>query len=740
MDACNSVSVLWYRKSKPQGKVRRRVQDLRVPSSSYYDFISNRPTLDLSHNESARLAADCLLSQGLEGYHEMLNKEGEVDFLSGLDKSYILENRRDGYTDDPGGTDDDDKELDSLSAGSQSPPSCSAVSTDSDPTLADLDPSGLKDVKSSDHILNNSRIEVVFQSDSRGAGMKDLVRQFIRKAKLALAIVMDSFSDVELLCDLLEASRKRNVSVHLLLDRLNMNLFLNMWQELNLNSKNFPKLSVRSVHGQTYCSKTGRKVTGQIAASFIITDWAEVLTGSYSFSWLSWQVHRSLAVLMKGSTVAPFHQEFHRLHSSSRPVAGFVTFITLPHSVFLNSRPHEAQNNNTGITKRKSNRTKTNTCLWAWNENPENTQTVWCNPPSIEGESDKQPVHRADTGLQTQSKTPQLYPKPLAQLGAQSSVQHVPVEKPKHTVGALRTQPEARRNMEPLEKNQGQIHWHSNPPDQTHFSYVQSQLANVTITTTTENNARVQEPSLLRTASPTHGQHRTVRYQSTLMKNSSLDHPDVATEGFFFQQRGRHILPTGLNTQRGQWNYSLNFQPKLELPSDNPKLLTPSTSQQKQPNTRIQFPFSSPRGHSTGPQTTFLETRRQDQPQRRCQSPLQSHPNADSPGPKSASAGMLTHLKPQLQTDSKLFMSRSRIPPQPQPPQQRISWTPQSNQAAMAGAVLRHSSFRMGQNTGGRPGWRPFQSSMNSSLARSKSMTDRRTAGFRGAGLHQNRT
>lgn len=51
---------------------------------------------------------------------------------------------------------------------------------------------------------------------------------------------MDSFSDVELLCDLLEASRKRNVSVYLLLDHLNLNLFVSMWQDLKLDSKNFP--------------------------------------------------------------------------------------------------------------------------------------------------------------------------------------------------------------------------------------------------------------------------------------------------------------------------------------------------------------------------------------------------------------------------------------------------------------------------------------------------------------------
>lgn len=52
--------------------------------------------------------------------------------------------------------------------------------------------------------------------------------------------MIDSFSDVELLCDLLEASRKRNVSVHLLLDHLNLDLFVSVWQDLKLDSKNFP--------------------------------------------------------------------------------------------------------------------------------------------------------------------------------------------------------------------------------------------------------------------------------------------------------------------------------------------------------------------------------------------------------------------------------------------------------------------------------------------------------------------
>lgn len=155
MDA-SSVSVLWYKRSKPLGKVRRRVQDLRVPASSSVDCSAVRPALDLSHNESARLAVDCLLSQGTDGYHQTLSAEGEVDFLSELEKSYILENGTDGYagrmfqhsynfcirrnnprlvtsfvlyTDDPGAC--DEKDVESVSAASWS-----TWPTDTDPPAA----------------------------------------------------------------------------------------------------------------------------------------------------------------------------------------------------------------------------------------------------------------------------------------------------------------------------------------------------------------------------------------------------------------------------------------------------------------------------------------------------------------------------------------------------------------------------------------------------------------------------
>lgn len=125
---------------------------------------------------------------------------------------------------------------------------------------------------------------------------------------------------------------------------------------------------MRSVVGHTYCARTGRRLTGQIAESFVISDWTEVLTGTYryssktqtpvhivvaniaqspqtsnlcvcvcvaSFSWLSGQVHRCHAVLVKGNAVLPFHQEFHRLNSSSTPVPGFASYESVPRNLTL---------------------------------------------------------------------------------------------------------------------------------------------------------------------------------------------------------------------------------------------------------------------------------------------------------------------------------------------------------------------------------------------------------------------
>ncbi|KAL7394244.1 hypothetical protein ABVT39_022932 [Epinephelus coioides] len=597
----SSVSVLWYRTSKPLGKVRRRVQDLRIPSSSFSDYKTNRPALDLSHNESARLAVDALLSRGLEEYYEVLKAEGEVDFLSDQEKIYILENGTDGKT------------------------------------------------------------------------------------------VMDSFTDVELLCDLLEASRKRNVSVYLLLDHLNLKLFVSMWQDLKLNGKNFP-------------------------------------------------VHRSFAVLIKGSPVIPFHQEFVRLYSSSKPVPGFVTFITVPHTLPLYTTSCAAQNANTDASESKSS--LTTMCHMAQNGDAQNTQTkakmpVLSSPQSAEiypSVDNFQPLHRAGNATQIHEKPQMLHPKPPVQA---ETLQSVSVGKPKHTVGAVCTQHIAQTGVKPLEKNQNQTQSHSNPLSQTQVSNVQSQLKSLTITTPGDMKKTAQESNPLHTAPHTNGQHRSVSYQSAFKKNH--EHHNVGTEGFFFRQRNRDRLKeplgiaAGLNTQRRQWNYLFNFKPQVDFLSDKPKVLPPPTSQQKQAKTGLQFRLTQPRGCTSGQQTKLstLGPRRQDQPQRIHQPSLPSHRATEAPRSKSASAATRAHLKLQLQPDSKLFLPSTHLQPhtsqQARPPP-KLNWMTQSR-AERPRPVARHNSFDAtygtGQMLGGQVGRRPLHSSMNTPLRRSKSMNDR---------------
>lgn len=63
-----------------------------------------------------------------------------------------------------------------------------------------------------------------------------------------LAIVMDVFTDTEILCDLLEAANKRMVFVYLLLDHGNLNLFSEMCDKLQIAEDLFkvPRLSASS--------------------------------------------------------------------------------------------------------------------------------------------------------------------------------------------------------------------------------------------------------------------------------------------------------------------------------------------------------------------------------------------------------------------------------------------------------------------------------------------------------------
>lgn len=154
---------------KPVGKVRRRVQSMQ------HRFLETSATLDLSHNESARLATDALLDEGLDAYKEVLAKDGEVDFLSREEKDYILDNisgptvvnSKDGEENNhgPEATDSDSDQTYFPSATESQPP--------------ELDHGWPKE-DSSYRLQGKPTFDVHFQSS--GSNTKDMVRQFISKA------------------------------------------------------------------------------------------------------------------------------------------------------------------------------------------------------------------------------------------------------------------------------------------------------------------------------------------------------------------------------------------------------------------------------------------------------------------------------------------------------------------------------------------------------------------------------
>lgn len=680
MDA-NGASSQWYRKVKPQGKVRRRVQDLRIPSSSSFDFWSRRPPLDLSHNEGARLAVDGLLSGGLEGYHTVLNTEGEVDFLSEQEKNYFLEHGKDGNTDgepDAEAEDGSDTEFESLSSSTHSVTQCPSESKDSDGTEAGL---SSKDDNGSS-ASSEANVEAYLYSEKKSAGLKDVVREFIRKAEKSLAVVTDSFSDVELLCDLLEASKKRFVSVHLLLDHLNLSIFRDVWQELQLQGKDFPKFSVLSAEGQTFCTKTGRKLNGQISETFIITDWTEALIGSFSFSWLSWLVHRNLAFLVKGSAVTHFLQEFERLSSCSTLVPGFQNVpLTLP--IKTKSRT------STTRTKGKTTSDQTEVVhIWDWIEDGLNSHTKERTQMSI--------------------LVPQ-FPRPLRQ----PVMQHMCMEKfTKPALGGLTVQDKEDNRCKPLTPRKAQFQNNLRP-------YCHSPQNSVNQSTMGKSAVVINGAPQQKSALLSRGQDKTLG--SSQSKNFNIRHYNVTHENYWGQRQNETFTaPPGIAAGISKLREERNTSKIKSNPSNKTKIMHGFMSQEKSEKQGIQSSLSSAQGAGYVLQNTVKSNGMKTLTQSTTNHFTQSQTTMRSP-----TAGV--SVQPKLESNfSPAGGNKAVLQPratQQVKPSSRLSWMTQNNTATRP--MTRPVSFYSYDIVPKMDGQRQFHNAAAKPLARSKSMTER---------------
>uniref|UniRef100_A0A4W3IKT1 Scaffolding anchor of CK1 domain-containing protein n=1 Tax=Callorhinchus milii TaxID=7868 RepID=A0A4W3IKT1_CALMI len=166
--------------------------------------------------------------------------------------------------------------------------------------------------------------------------IKEIIRNLIQGASKMIALVMDDLTDVNIFQDLLEASYKRLIPVYIILQHSSLDGFLHMCCSLQ----------VRSISGLGLGLSSGQ-VRGDLAHKFIFVDGDKVVSGSYSYTWSYWRLHRCVVTMLTGQAVESFDTLFRELYADSAPVdlhvrlgiqKGFSHFQALPRA--SNSPPH----------------------------------------------------------------------------------------------------------------------------------------------------------------------------------------------------------------------------------------------------------------------------------------------------------------------------------------------------------------------------------------------------------------
>lgn len=281
----------------------------RSQSSSQGDNPLAPGYLPPHYKEYYRLAVDALTEGGQEAYNRFLASEGAPDFLC-------------------------PEELEHVSRHLQPPQYVSREPPEGTPPDVDMDgSSGTYWPVNSDQAVpeldlgwpltfgfQGTEVTTLVQPPPPDSpSIKDEARRMIRSAQQVVAVVMDMFTDVDLLSEVLEAAARR-VPVYILLDEMNAQHFLDMADKCRVNLHHVDFLRVRTVAGPTYYCRTGKSFKGHLKEKFLLVDCAVVMSGSYSFMWSFEKIHRSLAHVFQGELVSSFDEEFRILFAQSEPL------------------------------------------------------------------------------------------------------------------------------------------------------------------------------------------------------------------------------------------------------------------------------------------------------------------------------------------------------------------------------------------------------------------------------------
>ncbi|XP_053323942.1 protein FAM83H isoform X2 [Spea bombifrons] len=284
----------------------------RSQSSSQGDNPSDPNYLPPHYKEYYRIAIDVLTEDGPEGYERFLADEGAPDFLCPSEMDLISRHlqrppeptQESAYTDHVYGT----QEESDGSSGTYWP-------MHSDTAAPELDLGW-------PHVYGFQGTEVttlIHPPPTDNPTIKEEVRRMIRSAQQVIAIVMDIFTDVDILGDLLDAAARR-VPVYIILDEMNSQHFLDMASKCRVNLNYVEFLRVRTASGPTYYCRTGTTFKGNLLEKFLLVDCTVVLSGTYSFMWSFEKIHRSIAHIFQGELVSSFDEEFRILFAQSDPL------------------------------------------------------------------------------------------------------------------------------------------------------------------------------------------------------------------------------------------------------------------------------------------------------------------------------------------------------------------------------------------------------------------------------------
>uniref|UniRef100_A0A663LSB5 Scaffolding anchor of CK1 domain-containing protein n=2 Tax=Athene cunicularia TaxID=194338 RepID=A0A663LSB5_ATHCN len=281
----------------------------RSQSSSQGDNPLDPNYLPPHYKEYYRLALDVLTEEGKESYQRFLAEEAAPDFLCNSEVDHIIQNlQKPQYANQEGSTDTaGDNDMDG-SSGTYWP-------MNSDLAVPELD-LGWPMVFG----FRGTEVTTLVQPPPPdNPSIKEEARRMIRAAQQVVAIVMDIFTDVDLLFEVLDAAARR-VPVYILLDEMNSQLFLDTAAKCRVNLNYVEFLRVRTVSGPTYYCRTGMSFKGHVKEKFLLVDCMVVLSGNYSFMWSFEKIHRSIAHIFQGELVASFDEEFRILFAQSEPL------------------------------------------------------------------------------------------------------------------------------------------------------------------------------------------------------------------------------------------------------------------------------------------------------------------------------------------------------------------------------------------------------------------------------------